>query len=189
MYEKHSTEVDGVPVSITLTSGDHAHCEIERETPLIVNRVAIRGSVHGYRWADGSWRLCPEYAAGAYELRSEYGGAYFTRAEMFGADASASQVEKGSAIVLEALRKWADEHPEALAESDRAWREREATARDEEISELEERIKLLKREKRAILNGGRIEVRVNHYTSGFSDKTRHVITKGGTVLPTSDKRR
>jgi hypothetical protein len=64
------------PIYLTPTEANHIYVDLWQEnTCLVVRGVEIGGSIHMYRWADGSWKHGPEFLEGhqnptnAYEQR------------------------------------------------------------------------------------------------------------------------
>ena len=66
------------PIYLTPTEANHIYVDLWREnTYLAVRGVEIGGSIHMYRWADGSWKHGPEFSerngnrepSNAYEQR------------------------------------------------------------------------------------------------------------------------
>lgn len=138
--------------------------------------VSVSLNGHVYVWADGTLDFTREGE------RRSYGNPHASRG-LGAPDLSPAARQRLEGIVLDAVRTFLAEQPDALREAAAARSASEAADRREEIAKLGALVAQLEREALELERGGHFVYREHNHSSGFSDTVRHVETVDGEILP------
>jgi hypothetical protein len=141
---------DADSVKIAPTDGRHCHVGTKSgERTTFVHRgreYQIHFSQHVYRHADGTWNLShpdPEQNSASNGAGNLYGAE----------ELPAAGRERLRAAILDAARSWTADHPDEIANADRAALNNAARRREEEIAKLAGELATLLAELRKIESG------------------------------------
>ncbi len=134
-------------VLVRATQKDHIFVDFGYASPLYRRSITYRGNAHFYLWSDGTWNLGEEDKPGErhYSLWVDRVGNGFAGPSF----SARNDIERE---LVPAVRKWAAEHPELIAEADKEHREEERNRRLDKIEELNAKIRSLQAEIAALEN-------------------------------------
>ena len=128
-YPSYELETSLGKFRLAPTDARHIHIEGHKRdgqaVPIVINRVPYHASAHVYRYPDGTWNWTNGKSPDDPARPSRYDAVYMRRSDWqhykhYGDDhPSTSALEKFEAVILPAIREWAQSHEAELREAQR----------------------------------------------------------------------